>query len=201
MDLSRFAPHKPRYRSSTVIQDTPIAGQPSAPVEADGMDIDDDSPALAPEILLPSHALDLLHVQVVEHFKRLLVELVGRVGEFTDIRHGQQPAGGVMRSMHAPKTPEKHYSHWDTSESLEYLNTKKRLPNSYPRLEVFLALPYTRRGARRGQDWSRKDWEVGLNALANLAAIWEEGYIQESLDGLKPVLENVFASRMRPTGI
>ena len=201
MDLSRFAPHKPRYRSSTVIQDTSITGQPPGLVEDDGMDIDDDPTAMAPEILLPSHALDLLHVQVVEHFTRLLVELVGRVGEFTDIRHGQQPAGGAVRSMHAPKIPEKHYSHWEASESLGYLDTKKRLPNSYPRLEVFLALPYTRRGARRGQDWSRKDWEVCLDALAKVATTWEEGYIQESLDGLKPVLENVFASRMRPTGI
>lgn len=201
VDLSRFAPHKPRYRSSTVIKDIPTTGQPSAPVEDDGMDVDDDSPALAPEILLPSHALDLLHIQVVEHFTRLLVELVGRVGEFADIGCGQQPAGGAMRSMHAPKIPEKRYTHWDAPECLGYLDTKKRSPNSYPRLEVFLALPYTRRGARRGQDWSRKDWEVGLDALAKIAAVWEEGYIQESLDGLKPVLENVFASRMRPTGI
>lgn len=118
------------------------------------MDIDDDSSAMAPEIVLPSHALDLLHIQAVEHFTRLLVELVGRVGKFADIRRGQQPAEGAMRSIHAPQIPEKHHSHWDAPECLGYLDTKKRLPKSYPRLDVFLAFPYTRRGARRGQNWS-----------------------------------------------
>jgi len=40
----------------------------------EGMDIDDDSAVT--ELVRPSHALDLLHLQVIDHFSELLLELV-----------------------------------------------------------------------------------------------------------------------------
>jgi hypothetical protein len=161
------------------------------------MDIDDDSSSA--EVLLPSHALDLLHIQVVEHFTRLLVELVGRVGD--DLKQ-RQIEGGTSLSRYAPQLPKTHYSQWDAPQCLEYLHSKKSPSRSNrPQVEVFLALPYTRRGARRGQDWSRRDWEVALDALASIGDLWQEGYIRESRNGLKPIIDDVFGMRMRPTGI
>jgi hypothetical protein len=162
------------------------------------MDVDDDSSS-ATEVLLPSHALDLLHVQVIEHFTRLLVELVGRVGD--DLKQ-KQIEGGTNRSRYAPQLPQTQYSQWDAPQCLEYLHAKRPSPRSdRPQVEIFLALPYTRRGARRGQDWSRRDWEVALDTLANIGDLWQEGYIRESRNGLKPIMEGVFGMRMRPTGI
>lgn len=163
------------------------------------MDIDDDSSTLATEVLLPSHALDLLHVQVIEHFTRLLVELVGRVGD--DLKR-KQIEGGSNLSRYAPQLPRTHYSEWDAPQCLEYLNAKRPPPPAdHPQVEIFVALPYTRRGARRGQDWSRRDWEVALDALANIGDLWQEGFIRESRNGLKPIMGEVFGMRMRPTGI
>jgi len=165
------------------------------------MDIDEDSESSssATKVLLPSHALDLLHIQVIEHFTRLLVELVGRVGN--DLIQ-KQVEGGTSLSRYAPQLPKTHYSEWNAPQCLEYLHSKRSPPRSArPPVEVFLALPYTRRGARRGQDWSHRDWEVALDALANIGDLWQEGYIRESRNGLKPIMENVFGMRMRPTGI
>lgn len=200
IDLTNFTPHKPSYRLSSVIDaKTP---QQVSYQDDDRMDIDDD-PTPTPEALLPSHALDLLHIQVAQHFTRLLVELVGRVGEFTGGK--QDDVKGTIRSIHAPRgaasAPRKDYAEWDASDCLEFLHLKRASPRSSPRVEVFLALPYTRRGARRGQDWSRRDWEVALDTLANIGDLWQEGYIRESLLGLKPIMDDVFRSRMRPTGI
>lgn len=160
------------------------------------MDVDE-SPVAAPEVLLPSHALDLLHIQVIDHFNRLLVELVGRVGQFGS----NVIQGGTTRSIHAPKIPQKELTKWDAFECLEFLHSKRRSPPSNPRVEAFLSLPYSHRGARRGQDWARRDWEIALEALAKIGDLWQEGYIRESLAGLQPIFDNVFTMRMRPTGI
>jgi hypothetical protein len=197
-DLTKFASRSPSYRLSSVIDSH--APQPRfVPQDDDGMDIDDDQSSSATEVLLPSHALDLLHIQVIEHFTRLLVELVGRVGD--ELRQ-KQIEGGSSVSRYAPRLPRTHYSEWDAPQCLEYLHSKRPSPRSdSPRVETFLAQPYTRRGARRGQDWSRRDWEVALNALANIGDLWQEGYIRESCNGLKPIMEDVFGMRMRPTGI
>jgi len=134
-------------------------------------------------------------MQVIEHFTRLLVELVGRVWE-ASIKQDQDDKG-TSYSRHA----QIDYRGWGASECLEYLRRKKPLRRtSNPRVEVFLALPYSR-GARRGQDWSRKDWDIALDALAETGDLWQEGYIRESLVFLKPIIDDVFCRRMRPTGI
>jgi hypothetical protein len=160
------------------------------------MDIDDDASEV---ILLPNHALDSLHMQVIEHFTSLLVELVSRVGG-PEIRTTAGPQGAAQ-SRYAPAWTRKPYLQWSAHDCLEYLSTKKKLPPSNPRLDLFLTMPYAGRGARRGQDWSRRDWEVSLEALATLGHQWQEISIQESLIHLQPHFQGVFATPMSPTGI
>lgn len=165
----------------------------------DSMMIDDDY--FMPEILRPSHALDLLHEQVVEHFDRLLNELAGKAGA-AELRQGSR-GESVSASVHAPvwKLGSRVYTEWDAGECLEYLNDKRRVKETSPRLEVFLSLPYRRRGARRGQDWSRRDWEVAVKSLDSVGRVWDEQAIRESVQVLQPHLAGVFALHLRPTGI
>ncbi|KAG5648964.1 hypothetical protein DXG03_000313 [Asterophora parasitica] len=193
IDLSYFAVYKISYKdpkSNTVV---PL------PVDDDDnmMMVDDDaSVAETPE---PSHALDLLHFQVIDHFTRLLVELVGRVG-VPEIRQRQQADDSTFASRHAPPRSKTRYTEWSVAEILEYLNEKKKTAATSPRVEVFLSKPYAK-GARRGQDWSRRDWEVALEGLGRIGVAWEEASIGESLVVLDRHVEGVFARKMRPTGI
>jgi len=163
------------------------------------MAVDDD--ASLDDVLQPSHPLDLLHIQVIDHFRRLLVELVGRVGgpEIHQVRR----TDGTAASRYAPQWQRqgRHYLEWSVGEVLEYLDHKKKIPATSPRVEVFLSRPYSNRGARRGQDWSRRDWEVALASLGRIGDIWEEASIAESLRVLESHVEGIFAMKMRPTGI
>jgi hypothetical protein len=160
------------------------------------MDIDDDSSL--PARLLPSHALDLLHIQVIEHFTSLLVELVGRAGA-QEIH--LKSDSGASQSVHAPSWSKKEYHQWCAADCLDYLNSKKPLAPTQPRVEMFLTMPYAGHGARRGQDWSRRDWDVALEGLGAVGDSWGEISIRESLVVLEPHLRNVFTTPMRPTGI
>lgn len=198
INLNRFGAYHASYKDpkSILIAPAPVAAQV---VDDDGMDIDDD--ASLPEILQPSHALDLLHIQVIDHFARLLVELVGRVGG-PEVYRDLGAEGGVSASRFAPQwRNQKHYSEWSARDCLEYLTTKKRVAPTSPRVDIFLSKPYSCGGARRGQDWSRKDWEVALGALSQVSDVWGDVSIRESLGVLDPHLKGVFATRMRPTGI
>ncbi|KAG1892347.1 hypothetical protein F4604DRAFT_1698956 [Suillus subluteus] len=71
----RFSGYHPTYRNSleNLIQATPMP-EP----DDDGMDVDDDASSV-PQLLHPSHSLDLLHLQVIDYFTGLLLELVARV--------------------------------------------------------------------------------------------------------------------------
>ncbi|KAH7887648.1 PIN domain-containing protein [Phlebopus sp. FC_14] len=163
--------------------------------DGDGMDVDDD--AATSQILHPSHPLDLLHLQVIEHFTELLVQLVARVA-------GPEAAmfGTTSESQHAPSYTKKNLMFWRASDCLEYLGMKKRRPSSNPRLEIFLTKPRDGKGARRGQDWSRRDWEVGLNGLAGIGEQWDEGRsVRESVLSVEVHMRRVFAMPMRPTGL
>lgn len=196
LDLSKFAAHSPTYHLSAIID---TSAPQSYAEEDDSMDVDEDLSGPTTEVLLPSHALDLLHIQVIEHFTRLLVELVGRVGGFADPKKIE---GGAGLSRYAPKALQSNFKDWDALQCLEYLYPLRRWHQSTsPRVEIFLSLPYTRRGARRGQDWSRRDWDCGLEALGTIGDLWQEGYIRESISWLVPNMETVFSTRMRPTGI
>jgi hypothetical protein len=189
-----FAAYRVSYRdprsNSITLGEAPVAH------DDDSMDVDDDDSSMT-EFLLPSHALDLLHIQVIEHFTRLVFELVGRVGGPEIHRLGQ----GSATSRYAPGWQKRHYSAWTLSDALEYLNSKKQVTATSPRVEVFLSMPYSCPGARRGQDWSRRDWDVALGCLARVGTIWEEVSIGESLGVLDRHVEEIFKMKMRPTGI
>ncbi|KAF8621620.1 hypothetical protein AX15_007638 [Amanita polypyramis BW_CC] len=195
IDLRKFGKYNTSYKDLTsgsiklVSDSTPV-------MDDDMMMIDDEY--VMPEILRPSHALDLLHIQVVEHFTRLLSELAGRAGA-VELGSGKEN----MMSMHAPAWQQRKrpYTEWDAMESLEYLWEKRRTRETSTRLDVFLSLPYRRRGARRGQDWSRRDWDVAVQELRDVARDWDETTIEESVDVLVPHVAAIFALRLRPTGI
>lgn len=162
----------------------------------DGMDVDDDS-AIA-QVVRPSHALDLLHLQIIEYFSLLLLDLVGVVGQGEVQRFGD----GCVGSRHASSYARKHITLWTASDCVEYLDSKKPRPRSSPRVEVFLTKPYEGRGARRGQDWSRRDWEVALKALAMIGEQWEAGSaIRDSIPAVQFHVSRIFSLPMRPTGL
>ena len=158
------------------------------------MEVDDEA-TLRTDFLLPSHALDLLHIQVIEHFRGLLLELAVRVGGSEMYKSGQ----GTASSRYAPEWQKRHYTAWTTSDCLEYLNSKKKVEPSSPPVEVFLRMPYSGNRARRGQEWSRQDWEQALGCLARVGAIWEEESIGEALGMLDRHVAEIFAMKMRPT--
>jgi hypothetical protein len=193
--LESFSAHKRVYRPSAKVRaSTTRTKVPDAPstVGDDSMEVDDDN---SPDILLPSHALDSLHLQIIEHFRGLLQNLA--------LRNGAPTAAimGTARSAHAPKLSTKPCYEWTAAEVLEYLNLKRPLPSSNPPLELFMSLPYSTRGARRGQDWPRRAWEEALAALAQLGRQWAEGSIAESVSVLPFHCERIFSTPMRPTGM
>ncbi|KAG5724949.1 Transcriptional protein swt1 [Termitomyces sp. T112] len=194
IDVNHFGSYKVSYRDPK----TNAAAQPSAPTtDSDDMMIVDDDESVA-EVPQPSHALDLLHLQVIDHFTRLLIELVGRVGgpEIHNCKYG------AAASQYAPQWQKsgRPYTGWTLQEIWEYLEEKRKTSTTSPRIDIFLSKPYSCRGARRGQDWSRRDWDVALMGLARFAEVWEEDSIGESLGVLEPHVEGIFAMRMRPTG-
>lgn len=161
----------------------------------DGMDIDDDSAVT--ELVRPSHPLDLLHLQVIDHFSELLLELVAKVAG----PEAQKFGAAEMTSRHAPAYTRKQLMFWTALDSLEFLNTKKGCPKSSPRLEVFLTRPYEGKGARRGQDWSRRDWEVALSGLSKIGDLWVDDGIRESVPAVEVHMRRVFEMAVRPTGV
>ncbi|KAG9317424.1 hypothetical protein JVU11DRAFT_1623 [Chiua virens] len=164
----------------------------------DGMDVDDESAVT--ELVRPSHPLDLLHLQVIDHFGELLLELVAKIAGPEAQKFG---APGMM-SRHAPAYTRKPLRYWTTSDALEYLNTKKQWPKSSPRVDVFLMQPYKekRTGARKGQDWSRRDWEVAVGSLGKIGDLWVDGEsIRESVSAVEVEMRSVFEQAMRPTGM
>ena len=189
-DLCKFAGYHVHYTDKT-------SYSTAASRHDDGMDIDDDDSSA--NMLLPSHALDLLHIQVVEHFGMLLVDLVARLQDIDS--PGSSKFDGTALSRYAPLWATKHPSEYSVGDCLDYLQTKRPLKPSQPRLEVFLSKPYASRGARRGQDWSPRDWSTALAALAGVGDLWQEESIRESLNGLQPHLNAVFSQPMRPTGV
>lgn len=188
-----FSEHFPSYRGN-VMEDT--AGVKRDDDDDDGMDIDDDSAVT--ELVRPSHPLDLLHLQVIDHFEELLLELAGKVAGPEADKFGTVE----MTSRHAPAYARKQMTFWTTMDSLEFLNTKKACPCSSPRVEVFLKRPYEGMGARRGQDWSRRDWEVALGTLGRIGDVWSDGgCMRESVLAVEEEMRRVFGLAIRPTGL
>lgn len=178
--LDQFEGYRESYRN------TPTNKLSSTPLDGDDimmMDNDD---------WTPQHPLNLLHEAMIDHFTRLLVELVGRVGG-AETRQETSPEEEANLSQHAPR--KRHYSKWTASECLQYLNCRKGIKPRNPPAERFLlkvnpkaTVPF----ARRGWEWTRRDWEIALDNLMETAVAWEDISIPETLHHLHPHLEGAF---------
>ncbi|KAG0709744.1 PIN domain-containing protein [Suillus ampliporus] len=189
----KFSGYHPTYRNSSV---NLIQATPTSEPDDDGMDIDDDCSSV-PQLLHPSHSLDLLHLQVIEYFTGLLLELVARIAGPEVQSFGRN----ISASKHAPAFSRKGFATWGALECLDYIGTKKSLPKTSPRVDTFMTRPYEGVGARRGQDWSRRDWETALKGLREIGDQWQDGSIRESVPAAELHISYVFAMPMRPTGL
>ena len=203
MDVTPFcgSENVPRYRPTRSGQVRHLA-QTEAPKadDDDNMDVDDDAAAAAAaaaatEDWVPSHALDALHIQIIDHFSIVLRELAYRV------RHEAGDGGPPARSPHAPEHRRKEFRLWNVRDCVEYFESKKALKISQPPLQTFLLRRSEDRGWRRGQDWSRQAWENCLDALEDIGKQFQDGLVLLSLAELRPHVTDVFNTRLRPTGI
>ena len=142
---------------------------------------------------IPSHVLDDLHLQLVDHFTILLRELVERVNPEVTRSAGKNAAG---LSMHAGVLT-KPFEEWTAADCVEHLTTLRKMPGSLAlRLESFLSKPHCKdtnaRGRRRGQDWTRVQWDIAMQMLARVGKSFEDQAIGESVDLLKVVVEDYF---------
>ncbi|KAF8914003.1 hypothetical protein CPB84DRAFT_1758131, partial [Gymnopilus junonius] len=133
--------------------------------------------------------INMLHDQVVEHFTRLLTELVGKVGG-EEVRQRTTAEEAARMSRHAARR--RHYSEWTAEESLSYLTGKRKVAEMNPRANVFLKRSYREKGARTGREWTRQDWRVGLSNLRMVAAAWEDISIPESIRSLEPHIDTLY---------
>jgi len=142
---------------------------------------------------IPSHVLDDLHLQLVDHFTILLKELVERINPEVVRLVGE---GGANLSMHAGVLT-KSFGEWTAADCLEYLATRQKIPGSQAvRLDAFMSKPHCRdknaRGRRRGQDWTRVQWDTALQMLERVGIMFKDHGIGESVDLLKIAVEDYF---------
>jgi hypothetical protein len=169
------------------------ASKPVTLANTDAMEVDE-------EPVRPSHPLDVLHLEVVEHFSGLLLAVVARVGGPEVPWHGA-PNGRV--SQHAPTWAKVAFAEWTPRECVRYLGRKEGLQASQAKLdklENFLMYP-DKRGGRKGQDWTRSDWESCVVTLEDIGRFWEDGELRESSAVLQRFTQGTFLLRMRPTGM
>lgn len=197
-----------KYRPPRAERPTRLARTeaPEEPVQEDGsddgmeIDSDDGKPvikddtAVPRDAWVPSHALDGLHLQIIDHFSIVLKELASRV------RHQAGEAGPPVNSLHAPAHRQKAFELWTVRDCLEYLGTKKQLQKSEPPLGRFLLRRNEERGWRRGQDWPRKAWDNALDALGDVGRQFGDELVVLSLRELGPHVAEVFNAPLRPTG-
>ena len=200
-DLSRFrkSDNTPRYRPARSESSRHLAQTEGPRADDDGddsMDIDDEDAGPVVESWVPSHALDGLHLQVIDHFSSVLKQLANRV------RHQDHLAGPQALSRHASGYRRKDFAAWNVRDCMEYLKTKnKKIKEGQPPLETFLLRRNEDRGWRRGQDWSRQDWLNSMNQLWDIARLFEDDLLHNSLLALGWQVDDVFNMPMRPTGI
>jgi hypothetical protein len=146
---------------------------------------------------IPSHALDDLHFQLVDHFTILLKELVLR------IRPSVINSGEGNVSIHAAGHMSKRFGNWTAADCVELLTQIHRMKTTAPKLEAFLSRPHCRdinaRGSRRGQDWTKRQWEIGIAALEELGRIFRDQAISDSVEVLRIAVEDTFKLQLRPT--
>ncbi|PCH41108.1 hypothetical protein WOLCODRAFT_70725 [Wolfiporia cocos MD-104 SS10] len=195
LDVSKFRghDHTPVYRPSRGSRELRTTMPPKSEGDGDDrMDVDDDG---FHNEYIPSHALDALHLQVIDHFTPMLKDLAARVRTSTGDSVEQE------LSRHAPWYRRKGFDTWTVGDCLEYLGSKKRLLVTSPSLRVFLLGRSEDRGWRRGQDWSHQDWQNAMTALQDVGTKFEDRSTLISLGYLKLETERVFKTPMRPTGI
>ena len=142
---------------------------------------------------IPSHVLDDLHLQLVDHFTILLRELVERVNPEVAHSAGKNAAG---LSMHAGVLT-KPFEEWTAADCVGHLATLRKIPGSPAlRLESFMSKPHCKdanaRGRRRGQDWTRVQWDTAIRMLEGVGTCFADQAIGESVDLLKIAVEDHF---------
>ncbi|KAF7332004.1 PINc domain-containing protein [Mycena kentingensis (nom. inval.)] len=181
-DMGAFQGHHADYTGMDCIeQDT----------QDDGMDVDDDSRISLQE------AADLLHIQVIDHFTRLLVLLVARIGG-SDLDDPGTADGGTSASRYAPKWKQcnKPRHEWDAADCLEYLDNRQKLARTNPRLDLFLSKPYSTPGSRTGKEWSYEAWQTALQTLGGIGETWKEEGITEDVEQVVLHRNLVFGRRV-----
>lgn len=143
---------------------------------------------------VPSNVLDDLHLQLVDHFTILLKELVERINPEVTRWAGK---GAASLSIHAAGVLVKPFEEWTAADCLEHLFTLRKIPRSpVLRLESFMSKPHCRdanaRGRRRGQDWTRVQWDNAMQMLEGVGKIFEDKAIGESVELLKIAAEDYF---------
>ena len=143
---------------------------------------------------IPSNVLDDLHLQLVDHFTILLKELVERINPEVTRWAGKDAAS---LSIHVAGVLAKPFEEWTAADCLEHLSTLRKVPrSSVLRLESFMSKPHCRdvnaRGRRRGQDWTRVQWDNAMQMLVGVGKMFEDKAIGESVELLKIAAEDYF---------
>ena len=146
---------------------------------------------------IPSHVLDDLHLQLVDHFTILLKELVERIDPEMARSAGKNTAN---LSIHAAGVLTRPFEEWTAADCIEHLTTLRKIPgSSLLRFESFMSKPHCKdanaRGRRRGQDWTRVQWDRGMQMLETVGKVFEDRGIGESVEFLKIAVEDYFRLR------
>ena len=194
--LSNFDGQTSKIQRRTLRTDSKSTTKPGRTVAlatSDAMEVDDEQP------MRPSHPLDVLHLEVVEHFSPLLLGVVDRVGGPEVPWYG--PHGQVSR--HAPSWAKIGFAEWTPRECVQYLGRKEGLRASQAELDKLANfLMYAdKQGGRKGQDWTRSDWESCILGLELIGKRWEDDELRESAEVLKRFARETFVLRMKPTGM
>lgn len=182
-------------------------------LDASLMDIDDDIDSLPSTNIRPrpSHILDVLHYDIVDHFTNRLRDAVLRVSpRLASVIDSSRSKIGSETSQHSIEN--QSVSTWSAAECIQHLIQKipaSKIPNQARniinsssgtrRLIVFLADPYDGTPqARRGQEWPRQEWVDCLGVLALLAVILEDQAIQIDMCYLWTYVQDAFGQQMVP---
>ncbi|KAI0322483.1 hypothetical protein OF83DRAFT_1093495 [Amylostereum chailletii] len=172
---------------------------PRVPTTPDAMDVDDFGDGVS-YAYQPSHPLDVLHLEIIDHFTPPLRGLVDLVGG-SDVPRGKG-GNGISQSQYAPDWSRVPLDDWTAKDCLEYLDAKhKGLGLGAAKLPQFMTRPYTKKAACRiGQEWTRQEWVSALEALQRVGERWQAENILESMRSLGVHAMVTFGLQMRPTG-
>ncbi|KAF9476505.1 hypothetical protein BDN70DRAFT_907640 [Pholiota conissans] len=184
VDLGQFKGYKESYKNGTRKGGASVA---AAADDEDGMAVDEEGLGTT----APQHPISMLHEAIIDHFTRLLMGLVGRVGG-DEVRQRSTAEEEANMSRYAPRR--RPYTEWRAADLVEYLvkNAPGGVRMRQPRPEVFLRKGYTT-GGRTGREWSRRDWEVAMENLGEVSRAWNDVSIRESVAALEPHIEYVFS--------